>query len=113
MSSYAPSQVSTPVSTENLSNEMSMNLLNQNNERPKNIYNDNDNDNTNIIVSYRDSTGKYIYMIFHIIMAFVAVFLSWKCNGGKFDLLTFLIALFFPYIYIIFILATRGTCDKL
>lgn len=70
-------------------------------------------DNTNILVNCKDTTGKYIYMIFHIIMAFVAVFLSWKCNGGRFDLLSFLIAIFFPYIYIIYILATRGTCDRI
>ena len=70
-------------------------------------------DNTNILVTCKDSTGKYIYMIFHIIMAFVAIFLSWKCNKGKFDLLSFLIALFFPYIYIIYILATRGMCDRI
>jgi hypothetical protein len=70
-------------------------------------------DNTNVLVTVNDSTGKYIYIIFHIIMAFVAIFLSWKCNNGKFDLLSFLIALFFPYIYIIYILATRGTCDKI
>ena len=81
--------------------------------------NDNDNDevyvedNTNILITCKDNTGKYIYMIFHIIMAFVAIYLSWKCNNGNFDILSFLIALFFPYIYIIYILATRGTCDKI
>lgn len=85
------------------------------NVKPTNIYVDehDNSENTNILITYKDATGKYIYMIFHIIMAFVAVFLSWKCNGGKFDLLTFLIALFFPYVYIIYILATRGTCDRL
>jgi len=70
-------------------------------------------DNTNITINNHNDTGKYIYMIFHIIMAFIAIFLSWKCNNGKFDILSFLIALFFPYIYIIYILATRGTCDRL
>jgi hypothetical protein len=70
-------------------------------------------DKTQIEISCKDSTGKYIYLIFHIIMSFVAIFLSWKCNNGKFNLLTFLIALFFPYIYIVYILATRGTCDKI
>ncbi len=68
---------------------------------------------TQIEVNCKDSTGKYIYLIFHIIMSFVAIFLSWKCNDGKFNILTFLIALFFPYIYIVYILATRGTCDKI
>jgi len=69
-------------------------------------------ESTNIIIASNDSTGKYIYLVFHIIMAFIAIYLSWKCNNGNFDILSFLIALFFPYIYIIYILATRGTCDK-
>ena len=88
----------------------------KNETKPINMYVDEETiDSTNVLVNCKDSdsTGKYIYMIFHIIMAFVAVFLSWKCNGGKFDLLSFLIALFFPYIYIIYILATRGTCDRI
>jgi len=70
-------------------------------------------DDTRIEIVYKDNTGKYIYFIFHIIMSFIAIFMTWKCNNGKFDILSFLIALFFPYIYIIYILATRGTCDKL
>lgn len=69
-------------------------------------------ESTNIIIASNDTTGKSIYFIFHIIMAFVAVYLSWKCNNGNFDILSFLVALFFPYIYIIYILATRGTCDR-
>jgi hypothetical protein len=78
------------------------------------LHEDDKSDNSsNIVINYKDSTGKYIYMIFHIIMAFVAVFLSWKCNNGKFDVLSFLIALLFPYVYIIYILATRGTCDRI
>ena len=116
MSAYTPSQYIVSSNTVNIPNETQINLPNET-QIKKNIYIKDEEitevDNTNIIIGYKDSTGKYIYMIFHIIMAFVAVFLSWKCNGGKFDLLTFLIALFFPYIYIIFILATRGTCDRL
>ncbi len=68
---------------------------------------------TNIEIVCKDSTGKYIYLIFHIIMSFIAIYLSWKCNNGKFNILTFLIALFFPYIYIVYILATKGTCDRI
>lgn len=64
----------------------------------------------NPILIIKDDTGRYIYLCFHIMMSFVAIFLSWKCNEGKFDLLSFIIALFFPYIYIIYILATRGMC---
>ena len=64
----------------------------------------------NPILIIKDDTGRYIYLCFHIMMSFVAIFLTWKCNGGKFDLLSFIIAIFFPYIYIIYILATRGMC---
>ena len=45
-------------------------------------------------------------------MALIAIYLSWKCNKG-FDLLSFLIAIIFPYIYLIYIFATRGTCGVL
>ena len=64
----------------------------------------------NPILIIKDDTGRYIYLCFHIMMSFVAIFLTWKCNSGKFDLISFIIALFFPYIYIIYILATRGMC---
>jgi len=50
-----------------------------------------------------------LYMVTHIIISFFAIYLSWKCNNG-FDLLSFIIALFCPYLYIIWALATRGGC---
>ena len=50
-----------------------------------------------------------IYTIFHIIMALIAIYLSWKCNKG-FDLSSFIIALIFPYLYLMYIFATNGTC---
>ena len=56
-----------------------------------------------------DTFGKYIYSIFHMIMSFIAVYLTYRCNG-KFEWGPFLVALFFPYIYIIHTLASRGTC---
>jgi hypothetical protein len=56
--------------------------------------------------------GRIVYGIFHVIMALVAIYLSWKCNNG-FNWLGFLGALFFPYIYIIYTLATKGTCGIL
>ena len=98
-----------------MSNGNNSNIKSQMMTPAKHKYDDDDEysqDNTNILINYKDNTGKYIYMIFHIIMAFVAIFLSWKCNNGKFDLLSFIIAILFPYVYIIYILATRGTCDK-
>ena len=50
-----------------------------------------------------------IYTIFHIIMALIAIYLSWKCNKG-FELSSFIIALIFPYFYLMYIFATNGTC---
>jgi hypothetical protein len=116
---YTPLQTNVPTMTNN--RNMSTNIQtepvirNKDNTKPVNIYVDDENniDNTNIVINCKNTTGKYIYMVFHIIMAFVAIYLSWKCNNGKFNLLSFLIALFFPYIYIIYILATRGTCDRI
>ena len=53
-----------------------------------------------------------MYSIFHIIMALIAIYLSWKCNKG-FDLSSFIIALIFPYLYLMYIFATNGTCGVL
>lgn len=53
-----------------------------------------------------------MYSIFHIIMAMVAIYLSFRCNKG-FDMSSFIVALCCPYIYIIYILSTKGTCGIL
>jgi hypothetical protein len=50
-----------------------------------------------------------VYTIAHLIISLFAIYLSWKCNNG-FNLLSFLIALFCPYLYIIYALATKGGC---
>jgi hypothetical protein len=55
------------------------------------------------------TTGRYIYSVFHSIMALVAIYLAFRCNNG-FKLGSFLIACTCPYIYIIYIVATKGTC---
>ena len=55
------------------------------------------------------ATGRYIYSVFHSIMALVAIYLSFRCNNG-FSLGSFFIALLCPYIYIIYVVATKGTC---
>ena len=70
-------------------------------------------DNINIIINQKDKNKPeyVIYGIFHVILTFVAVYLSWKCNNGELDIFSFLISLIFPYVYIIYILATKGTCD--
>ena len=56
------------------------------------------------------SEGMQIYLIFHIILTCVAVYLSHKCNSG-YNPVHFLLAFFFPYVYIIYILAIKGLCN--
>ena len=77
----------------------------KNNENYENNENNENNENSlkNINVQ--------IYLIFHVILTGVAVYLSYKCNSG-YNVFHFLIAFFFPYVYIIYILAVRGMCDK-
>ena len=59
------------------------------------------------------SNGKYIFSIFHSIMIFIAVYLSFKCreDQDKFNIIHFIIAILCPQFYIIYILATKGLCD--
>lgn len=64
------------------------------------------------IVYQTSGTGRYIYSIFHTTMSLIAIYLSFKCNKG-FNLGSFMLACCCPYIYIIYILATRGTCGLL
>ncbi len=61
------------------------------------------------VVNVESGTGRYIYSVFHTIMSLVAIYLSFRCNKG-FEIGPFLVACCCPYIYIIYILATRGTC---
>ena len=70
------------------------------------------NQNVRPVVVYQTSgTGRYIYSIFHVIMSLAALYLSFKCNKG-FDIGSFIVAFCCPYIYIIYILATKGTCSN-
>lgn len=70
----------------------------------------NENVEINILeIEERNNQYKLIYTIMHLIISLFAIYLSWKCNGG-FDLLSFLVALICPYLYIIWALATRGGC---
>jgi hypothetical protein len=64
------------------------------------------------IIYVEKGTGRYIYSVFHIMMSLVAIYLSFRCNTG-FHLGSFIVALCCPYIYIVYILATRGTCGIL
>jgi hypothetical protein len=68
--------------------------------------------NTIYSQSVDTSPGRYIYSIFHSIMSLVAFYLSFRCNKG-FHFGSFLMACCCPYIYIIYVLATKGTCGVL
>jgi hypothetical protein len=61
------------------------------------------------VVTVESGVGKYIFSVFHSIISLVAIYLTFRCNQ-KFDFGSFIMALLFPYIYIVYILATRGTC---
>ena len=65
-----------------------------------------------MVVYQTSGTGRYIYSVFHLVMSLVAIYLSFKCNKG-FDMGSFVVAFCCPYIYIIYILATQGTCGIL
>lgn len=63
---------------------------------------------------YKNSCCMFtMYLITHIIISFFAIYLSFKCNqgsGGQFNPIHFAVALFCPYLYIIYALATSGGC---
>ena len=52
----------------------------------------------------------YFYSVFHVILSVFAIYLSFRCNKQGFDVFHFVFALFCPLIYILFIVATRGSC---
>ena len=85
------------------------------NVAPKQVENENivqTQQETPIIIYQTAGTGRYVYSVFHLIMSLVAIYLSFRCNNG-FHFGSFLIAFCCPYIYIIYILATKGTCGLL
>ena len=51
-----------------------------------------------------------LYFVTHIIIGFFACYLSIKCNGGNVNVLSMLVALFFPYIYILYVLIAKNGC---
>ena len=65
------------------------------------------NKNNNVPTSKKT----YFVSILYFVVVMFALYLSFICNNG-FDLGGFLMALFFPYIYIIYKLATsKNFCD--
>jgi hypothetical protein len=63
-----------------------------------------------IIIVTNNSTSTALYTIFHYICSLIAVYLNWRCNNGKSDLLSLIIAVCCPYLYILYILMNFGTC---
>ena len=64
-----------------------------------------------VIISRRDEEciAGELYTVFHTIMSIIAIYLSFRCNK-KFDLGSFISAFCCPYLYIIYSVATKGTC---
>jgi hypothetical protein len=60
---------------------------------------------TTVVNNYSTS-----YAIIHLILALFALYLSFKCNHG-FNLVSFLAAFCCPYLYVPYILATKGMCN--
>jgi hypothetical protein len=57
------------------------------------------------------TTGRYIYSVFHSLLTISAIYLSVRCNGYKVS--SILIAFFCPYFYIIYsIIQYNGLCEK-
>jgi hypothetical protein len=63
---------------------------------------DNKKKNNNIKCVIIKNNKPTIYSIFHSILSFFAIYLSFKCNKGFFNFGEFFMAIFFPYIYIIY-----------
>lgn len=57
--------------------------------------------------SKKNQTWITTYGILHLVAFVFAIYLSFKCHG-KFDIGSFIVAFFCPWIYIIWVLATRG-----
>ena len=75
--------------------------------RPNDSYMLNNKDDN--VYSVRKPDYSILYVITHLIISFFALYLSWKCNGG-FDIISFLVAFFCPYLYIMYALAAKGGC---
>lgn len=55
-------------------------------------------------------TSRTIYGIFHMTLSLIACYLSWKCNGERFEPIHIVFAIFCPYILLIYLLSNNGTC---
>lgn len=51
-----------------------------------------------------------LFHLIHIVVAFIALYISYRCNGNKFKLFPTIASLFIPYIYMIVILFSNRKC---
>jgi len=87
--------------------------MNTTNEQKANMEETYQTTKSNKSIEYIEvGNGRYIYSVFHTMMTLVAIYLSFRCNKG-FEIGPFLVAILCPYLYIIYILATKGTCGIL
>ena len=86
--------------------------------RYSNLYNNTNNNNNNkqveipptTIIIQDKSDAASIYSIFHSILSIIAIYLSVRCNQ-KINYTSIIIAIFFPYLYIIYsIIMHNGIC---
>lgn len=72
------------------------------------------NNNKELTVSHKTdpatNNNTSIYGIFHTILGFFAIYLSFKCNNNMFNLGGFMFACCCPHIYIMYSLALHGGC---
>lgn len=92
-----------------------MNINQENTAKQENNLIKNDFFNNNVMDEF-DKMGctKTTLFIFHSIITAIAIILSFRCNNKEFNLVSFMVALFFPYIYIIYVLSTKNlqqSCD--
>jgi hypothetical protein len=94
--------MSTPKST-NYSTDYGSNTLNkQDNQHQQPVPMIVESDKIIIMTEPEEkSPFRMLYTVFHLIVSVFAIYLSFKCKKS-FDLLSFLAALFFPYIYILY-----------
>jgi hypothetical protein len=83
---------------------MNQNIYDIDHKDKKNIENFN-----NPPQSSSGSSGS-VYGIFHTILFFFALYLSFRCNNNKFNLGGFVFAYCCPHVYIIYQLSLNGAC---
>lgn len=73
-------------------------------------------DKKKVIECFSSKKNKYYYvgtyLVIHLIVFIFAIYLSFKCHGG-FEIISFLVAFFCPWIYVIYALVFKwNKCFK-